>query len=662
MYSPTTGNKPGWPVELRPQLKSDSVDISVVQVVKDNWKKCREKNSFKKELYDDVVSDLYKPIRGALETAIGGEQERRTKTISGIKDFLKDEKKQNEIDDCIRWVILFKAVEDTSLGNAEEKGEEAVAKEAAKEGIDSERNANILITRIIIEIASHLAFDNPYRHCESALAWKKDKITSRCKYPKIHRQHKAVMKTTPFHEAAGNGNGKAVKHMIYLGAHLAADESGKPLQRESLLRVLRLPNPDPQSKKTALWLAANAEEGDLGALKALLNFDTGIADPSDGTFEDALKEGRADVVNAFLQPEKLRKVFITSKHIIQAMDPLSNAAPNSKTRQQRVDVINTLISQATTNDVINDQVVKRIVELNLKDVWAKKSPDIKLNTSGLLHLAVQHQNIDFVEMFLRDYPDSITEKKNDNYPLWHNNKILIESKISDRKTKEWREKDKIRDMIVTATIKSKKIDKMQDLLQIFQDSGQVVNELCFDLSRFNSKLYPVSDFVRSLIAHQDHADLLSYEHTIRYAEFPALDLKADTKETFGDSVRAEHTEVFEVLDWLKGKKVNEIIELTVPDRMVNPHNEVEIGRYVRNFEVEVLNWRFLDMSISIFEDPKTWDRIRELHLYSSGKRAVISHWLSKEGVSLLRNVCPTNAQASAYWALVNMVVLIKFFD
>ena len=130
-----------------------------------------------------------------------------------------------------------------------------------------------------------------------------------------------------------------------------------------------------------------------------------------------------------------------------------------------------------------------------------------------------------------------------------------------------------------------------------------------------------------------------------------MDLKANDKETFGDSVRVEHTEVFEVLNWLKGKKVNEIIELTAPDRLVNPHNEVEIGKYVKNFEVEFLNWRFLDMSISIFEDLETRKRIRELHLYSSGKRAVISHWLSKQGVSSLPNVRTTNTQTSAYCVL-----------
>ena len=162
--------------------------------------------------------------------------------------------------------------------------------------------------------------------------------------------------------------------------------------------------------------------------------------------------------------------------------------------------------------------------------------------------------------------------------------------------------------------------------------------MCFDLSRFNSKTYHVSDFVRSLINHKEHAELLRYECTIKYAEFPPLDLDSDDREAFGESVHAEHTEVFDILDWLKKKKgVEKIIELIVPDRLVNPHNEMKIATYVEDFQVEMLNWRFLDLSISVFEKGAR-DRITDLQLYSSGKRAAISHWLSDEGVISLSKV------------------------
>lgn len=152
--------------------------------------------------------------------------------------------------------------------------------------------------------------------------------------------------------------------------------------------------------------------------------------------------------------------------------------------------------------------------------------------------------------------------------------------------------------------------------------------------------YPVSSFVRSLINHRENPTLLSYEHTIRYAEFPALDLGPNEKETFGQRGLVAHTEIFDILTWLrKEKQVEEIIELVVPDRLISPHNEELIAAQVMNFKVKVLNWRFLDMAISIFTNSETRTRLEELHLYSSGKRAAISHWLSAEGVALLEKVC-----------------------
>ncbi len=157
------------------------------------------------------------------------------------------------------------------------------------------------------------------------------------------------------------------------------------------------------------------------------------------------------------------------------------------------------------------------------------------------------------------------------------------------------------------------------------------------MSQFNSKLYRVRDFVHSLINHRENQRFLVYEPTIKYAKFPSLDLHADDEETFGKSVCEEHTEVFDTLGWLGDKGVSTIIELRVPDRLANPHNELEIAKYVKRFKVETLDWRFLDMSLSIF-DADDKHRIRELHLYSSGKRAAISHWLSTDGLTSFPNV------------------------
>lgn len=138
--------------------------------------------------------------------------------------------------------------------------------------------------------------------------------------------------------------------------------------------------------------------------------------------------------------------------------------------------------------------------------------------------------------------------------------------------------------------------------------------------------------------HRENKDLLSYEKTIKYASFPVLDLYVDNEEPFGRGPYKEHREVFDILDWLQNVKgVKSVLELKVPDRLLNPHNELMIAEYVHNLGVEVLDWRFLDMSLSVFS-PEVKRRIRTLCLYASGKWAAIAHWLSKDGLESFPNV------------------------
>ncbi|KAI0169132.1 peptidase S8/S53 domain-containing protein, partial [Hypoxylon sp. FL1284] len=166
----------------------------------------------------------------------------------------------------------------------------------------------------------------------------------------------------------------------------------------------------------------------------------------------------------------------------------------------------------------------------------------------------------------------------------------------------------------------------------------LVGELCFDISRFNSTNFRVSTFVESLISHGGTRKL-AYEHTLRYVEFPPLDTAAADRETFKESshFEHEHNEVFKVLKWLGDKGVKSIVKLRIPDRLINPHNDREMAIEVDRFEVEVLDWKVPDLSISIFND-NVKSRIKELYLYASGNRAVISHWFSSEGIRSLEKL------------------------
>ena len=169
------------------------------------------------------------------------------------------------------------------------------------------------------------------------------------------------------------------------------------------------------------------------------------------------------------------------------------------------------------------------------------------------------------------------------------------------------------------------------------DEKFIAGEVCFDLSRFDSKSFPVREFVDSLTKKLDHVRFMSFEPVLKYADFPSLDLSSEVG--LGQDLKKDHTEIFDVLQWLSGKKsVKEIVELNTLDRLHNPHDEIKIGEWVNKLGVQVLNWRCLDLPLSIL-DKATKERIRELHLYTGGKRAVICHWISSLGVETFPNVC-----------------------
>lgn len=83
--------------------------------------------------------------------------------------------------------------------------------------------------------------------------------------------------------------------------------------------------------------------------------------------------------------------------------------------------------------------------------------------------------------------------------------------------------------------------------------------------------------------------------------------------------------------------VQTIIKLKVPDRLVNPHDEKTMAKAVKDFKVEIFDWKVLDLSLSVF-DPDAKEKIKELHLYSSGKRSAISHWFGPEGFKSMKKV------------------------
>ncbi|KAL7956926.1 hypothetical protein V8C34DRAFT_195669 [Trichoderma compactum] len=594
----------------------------IAHSISEKWEKFKTEEQKLKPL----AAKLYDEINRILDSRDNDGAEKISSKEYGIKIFLtdaRDNENKKTIDDCILWSILLNAVEKFEPTFYE------------KEGIKTIDNSNYRIIRVVLQIAPHLSFEEPNKKLDQIPGWNLEAITGRC----IHQPKHSLTRfdTTPFHMAAEKGYGDIVAHMLGRGEALITNEDGHPNHLD-YIQILQRPKPHPSHKLSALSLSAMRDEGGLEAVKYLLDYNPNIGiNPDDNTFVISLEYGKDSVVDTFLTYPSLRENFITAENILKALEVYEkNTSDDETLRESRMEIVCTLIKHAQSSKEINDDVVKKIIELDLERAWEERPKSIELDISGFLHIAVQCQNARFVEKFMNEKPGAVFEMKNKRYALWHNNKLApgVSRNVEILRSEANRD---IREKLVTKIIKGRSTYNMQGLLKIFRDSEEP--ELCFDLSRFNSKKYPVSDFVRSLINHQDNPSLLSYEHTLKYAEFPNLDAKVDEKEIFGENVHYEHAEVFSILDWLRDvKDVHEIIELTVPDRLVNPHNEVKIGNYVKSFKVQILNWRFLDLSIAILPDEESKDRITELHLYASGKRAAISHWTSEKGILQLPNL------------------------
>ena len=137
---------------------------------------------------------------------------------------------------------------------------------------------------------------------------------------------------------------------------------------------------------------------------------------------------------------------------------------------------------------------------------------------------------------------------------------------------------------------------------------------------------------RSLGNEFESACDLKFESILRYVQFPDLSQMSKRK---GQSGGRE--EVPDVLEWLRRKEITTILKLNVPDCMSNPLDEGHIRISVRNFGIEELNWRRLDLCIEpIMGLAPT---LSVLYLYSSGNWAALSHWVSEYGVRKLENVC-----------------------
>jgi hypothetical protein len=200
--------------------------------------------------------------------------------------------------------------------------------------------------------------------------------------------------------------------------------------------------PGKKNGPTALRLATDFREDytedsrrdSINTLKELLNVEgiVFLERLKDPTFELAIDEGSSEAVEEFLDRPKLVETFVTSHNLLLAFDKLAGMEEDKALeheRARRAQIARALIAKAKKPDVLNREVVEKIITSELKEIWDATPKDILAEDlkNSLLHLAVWHQKFKFVKQFLVEDSDSVKktyklgEATEPKYPLWYNN-------------------------------------------------------------------------------------------------------------------------------------------------------------------------------------------------------------------------------------------------
>lgn len=143
------------------------------------------------------------------------------------------------------------------------------------------------------------------------------------------------------------------------------------------------------------------------------------------------------------------------------------------------------------------------------------------------------------------------------------------------------------------------------------------------------------DFER-VLCWEDQASTLTRPMR-RLEALKNLNLQEEPQQMASGTEFGRRYEVLRVMRWLyEVKRVRKIYQLVVPDYFEDPHTEETIEAAIASFEIEILDWRRLDLAVDSIN--KGAPKVRTLHLYSSGNQAALSHWFGPEGIVLLHQV------------------------
>lgn len=126
-----------------------------------------------------------------------------------------------------------------------------------------------------------------------------------------------------------------------------------------------------------------------------------------------------------------------------------------------------------------------------------------------------------------------------------------------------------------------------------------------------------------------HFSHLKFDTVLHYVAFPQIGFIQDDD---SDNPRQRSRKDMAILfQWLRDQGVRRIIKVIVDDLGKPCHSDEDIENALDGFEVEILDWRRLDLCpVTISKVSKS---LREVHLRWSGRNTVLRGWSEREGLA-----------------------------
>ncbi|KUI69258.1 Major intracellular serine protease [Cytospora mali] len=141
-----------------------------------------------------------------------------------------------------------------------------------------------------------------------------------------------------------------------------------------------------------------------------------------------------------------------------------------------------------------------------------------------------------------------------------------------------------------------------------------------------------------------HITILNFENILQYVEIPKVSANEEDNKPkvkgnrglFKTDDGEGRTELESVFKKLKSKGVSTILKVTVDDLEQPAHSDWAISKALEGMNVEVWNWKTTDVCPDMI--CRVAPDLVEVHLYWTGRNAVLRGWSEEEGLPRLRKL------------------------